>query len=424
MKIEQFILTIIISALFVAGCNKSTAEMETACVDNTLVSDAGVEVEEKNTETDTQASPAETIAEDSAVEENEASGYVYTYDIDICEEDEELYARIRVEKDNEEISLISLKKSECGKFLPKESEMIWEEDVDFDGNMDVLICLGGFEKREAKRFQCYLFRDSQLKYCEGFETIESPLVYKQCQLLVNRKIEDDGISIISRYVIEDDAVKKSDSVEVDASILLYFEVYCDLIFNREHESLQAAYQYIVNSFERSDASDEYDFTHNYDLIYFNDDDIPELVVGVGGISFSMFTYHDGKHYLLTYERVSAHRYQYLERKNVLWNFSTIGGGSTILLTYYEMTDSHELAEMYTLKETCLDEDGNVIIDEAAGGEREFNHYYREANAENIPITEEEFLAYMIGGEYIYFDVKYEKDEILRMIEEIGVPDGE
>lgn len=430
MKARELILTIIISALVVTGCNKIIAEMESESVsmDNTLVSDANVELEEESTETDTQSSSTETIAEAGTVEENEVSGFVYTYDIDICEEDEELYARIRVKNDNEEISLISIKKTECGEVLPETSEMIWEEDVDFDGNKDVLIYLGGFGEKETKRFQCYLFRDSQLKYCEGFEAIEAigyPQVYEHCQLLISCKREDDEIYTISRYVIEDDTVKKLDSVEVEEvkSTLFYNETYCDLIFNREHESLQAAYQYIVNCFERADASGEYDFTHNYDLIYFNDDDIPELVVGVGGLSFSMFTYHEGKHYLLMYEWVTTHHYQYLERKNVLWNFSRERGGSTTFLTYYEMTDSHELVEMYTIKETCLDEDGNVIIDDSAGEEGVWN-YYREGNTESIPITEEEFLNYMIDGEYIYLHGKYEKDEILKMIEEIGDSDGD
>ena len=36
----------------------------------------------------------------------------------------------------------------------------------------------------------------------------------------------------------------------------------------------------------------------YNLIYFNDDDIPELVVGVNGYYTSLYTYSDGKVYTL------------------------------------------------------------------------------------------------------------------------------
>lgn len=52
MKIEKLIL-IIICAFVVTGCNKSITENEVASVDNTIMTDAGVEVE--NVETVTQS---------------------------------------------------------------------------------------------------------------------------------------------------------------------------------------------------------------------------------------------------------------------------------------------------------------------------------------------------------------------------------
>lgn len=45
MKTRELILTIIICAFVVTGCNKSIAETEPASVDNTLVSDDGEDYE-------------------------------------------------------------------------------------------------------------------------------------------------------------------------------------------------------------------------------------------------------------------------------------------------------------------------------------------------------------------------------------------
>lgn len=417
MKIEKLIL-IIICAFVVTGCNKSITENEVASVDNTIMTDTGVEVE--NVETVTQSENVEHVVEDNTTVENEnvLNELIYFYYVDICDkEDEDIYAQISVKKGGEEICVLSVKRSECGKILPEASDMIRKEDIDFDGNKDLLIYLGKFGEEQEKRYKCYLVRSSHLEYCQGFEAIGYPEICSDYQLLMNSSNDDAEKITLNRYKIVNNSVQKVDSVEVKNTFRLYDDVFYDILFNRKQQNLQSAYQYIINSYEKSD------FSYKYDFIYFNDDDIPELVVELSGCSVSLYTFHEGEIHLLMhgwgYGAGGNHGYQYIERGNVLMNFNSDYGGAVRHLAYFEMTDSHDLVLKYFLKESYEDADGNVITDDSEYIEENWNYYYNADDTVYVLITKEEFRSYMIDEEYTFLRGKYEKNKILEMIEEIG-----
>lgn len=102
-----------------------------------------------------------------------------------------------------------------------------------------------------------------------------------------------------------------------------------------------AYLEIVNSLseENSDVT--------FSLIFFDDDDTPELLAGVTGSYLSMYGYHDGKVVAIMdswpYGSAGNDGYSYVERRGIVYNVNTEYSG---LIAYHKVgtlnTDSYEI----------------------------------------------------------------------------------
>ena len=84
----------------------------------------------------------------------------------------------------------------------------------------------------------------------------------------------------------------------------------------------------------------------YDLIYFNNDNIPDLVIGVSGYWVSLYVYEDGKVYNpideWSYGAMGNVGYDYLEKKGAIYNYNSdfAGGVGTSSISIYN--SKHEL----------------------------------------------------------------------------------
>lgn len=135
----------------------------------------------------------------------------------------------------------------------------------------------------------------------------------------------------------------------------------------------------------------------YDLIYFNDDDIPELVAGVDWYYVSLYTYDAGSVYTLMddwgYGAGGNQGYEYLPKKNALRNYNTDLAGEIMNETYATLKDGHEL-ESYSISSWSFkDENKNYMIDD--GEEQNGRWYYYESSE----ITPEEYSSYQILGDF-------------------------
>lgn len=118
----------------------------------------------------------------------------------------------------------------------------------------------------------------------------------------------------------------------------------------------AAYMKIIKKMNKEDkAREENPYFENqaykYDLIYFDNDSIPELVVGLDGYWVSMYTYD--KKTKKVYEVIDKwgygaggnHGYMYLPKKNVLYNLNSDFAGA-LYYEYYGKMKNHKIVDRY------------------------------------------------------------------------------
>ena len=168
--------------------------------------------------------------------------------------------------------------------------------------------------------------------------------------------------------------------------------------NGEFSDYKEAYEAVSRLFEL-DCSWEL----GYDLIYFDEDDIPELVLGLSGYYVSMYTYHDGKVYTLMdywgYGAGGNGGYEYCPGKNSLRNFNADDAGAIVYTTYMTVNDQHSLelvVEIVTY---------NYFDEEASGS------YYSESYIDKVEISEQEVLSYDVG-EYEWIKSVMSLEELL------------
>lgn len=105
----------------------------------------------------------------------------------------------------------------------------------------------------------------------------------------------------------------------------------------------------------------------YNLIYFDEDDIPELVTGLDGYYISLYTYKDGIVYTLMerwpYNISGNIGYEYVPYKNSLRNYNTEYAGAIHYTTYSKMTDQYTIDTVATIKLVNFDDaNKNGILD--------------------------------------------------------------
>lgn len=137
--------------------------------------------------------------------------------------------------------------------LPTLEEMIWEEDVNFDGVKDLMIGIGFYP--DGKRYYCYLY-DTEKKefvFCPGLENIAAPQVDAENQLIFGNvrsssvyykikylKIENGSFVTVKTEHYEYNHEKE----EYDQTVVTILPVLID-----ERQALDMAYHYLYHDLE-------------------------------------------------------------------------------------------------------------------------------------------------------------------------------
>lgn len=156
----------------------------------------------------------------------------------------------------------------------------------------------------------------------------------------------------------------------------------------------------------------------FSLIYFDEDEIPELATGVLGYSASLYLYRDGKVYTLMdrwrYGAMGNAGYEYVPRKNSLRNDNSDFAGA-IHYTTYMSVGSRLTLDIVAEIETFLFDDVNQngIPDK---DELESLGNYSVSYIDGKKATDEECQAYQ-AGEYEFMDLTMEFEELLEKLQE-------
>lgn len=141
----------------------------------------------------------------------------------------------------------------------------------------------------------------------------------------------------------------------------------------------------------------------YDLIYFDEDDIPELAAGVDGYYTSLYTYADGKIYTLmdqwAYGAMGNSGYEYSPGKNSLRNYNADYAGAILYTTYMKIGSQYSMDTVVQIKSYNFDDvNENGVPDE---DEMDSMGYYGVTYIDGKEVSQEECAIYDVGGyEYL------------------------
>ena len=181
--------------------------------------------------------------------------------------------------------------------------------------------------------------------------------------------------------------------------------------NGEFTSYQEAYETRSHLCELENNSEM-----TYDLIYFDEDDVPELVAGVSGYRVSLYTYCDGRLYTLMddwpYGAAGNHGYEYAPKKNNLRNYNTDYAGLILYTTYMSVNKQFELEAIAQIETFNFDDaNGNGMPDEE---ERGSVGEYSVSYLNGVEVTSDECAVYDMGDyDYIHGSMNYE--ELLQVL---------
>lgn len=183
--------------------------------------------------------------------------------------------------------------------------------------------------------------------------------------------------------------------------------------NGELTSYQEAYTQIVKLWEV-----EYGSELTYDLIQFDHDDIPELVIADNGFWVSLYTYHDGRAYSLMdhwgYGVMGNAGYEYIPGGNRVRNYNSDYAGAIRYSTYMSMNDQYSLktvTEIVTYNFDDVNGDGYPDADE-----EDSIGYYSVSYVDGVEITAEQYASYD-AGEYEFIAGRLSQEELMRALAE-------
>lgn len=183
--------------------------------------------------------------------------------------------------------------------------------------------------------------------------------------------------------------------------------------NGELTSYQEAYTQIVKLWEV-----EYGSELTYDLIQFDHDDIPELVIADNGYWVSLYTYHDGRAYSLMdhwgYGVMGNAGYEYIPGGNRVRNYNSDYAGAIRYSTYMSMNDQYSLktvTEIVTYNFDDVNGDGYPDADE-----EDSIGYYSVSYIDGVEITAEQYASYD-AGEYEFIAGRMSQEELMRALAE-------
>lgn len=178
----------------------------------------------------------------------------------------------------------------------------------------------------------------------------------------------------------------------------------------ETESVTPAESYQTAYIEMATELD--DGKCKFNLIYFDDDDIPELVVGADGYYISLYTYSNGEIYTLMdhwgYGAMGNSGYEYVPEKNSLRNYNSDYAGAIRYTTYMAISENHSMDTTTQIETFNFDDvNGNGMPDE---DESESIGNYSKSYIDGKEISDEDIESYNVG-EYEFISVSMTLDEL-------------
>ena len=160
---------------------------------------------------------------------------------------------------------------------------------------------------------------------------------------------------------------------------------------------------------------QYGDNAKYDLIYFDEDEIPELLISARGYWTTMYAFSDGE--ILcpmdqwAYGAMGNTGYSYLPSQNKLYNQNADYAGALRHLTIMSLNDAHEL-------ETRVSIDARMFDDKNGNGTPDNDEYFDDDAVEYYldgrKISEAEVSAY-IDGDYRFMAGAFSCEQILAIL---------
>lgn len=178
----------------------------------------------------------------------------------------------------------------------------------------------------------------------------------------------------------------------------------------ETESVTPAESYQTAYIEMATELD--DGKCKFNLIYFDNDDIPELVVGADGYYISLYTYSNGEIYTLMdhwgYGAMGNSGYEYVPEKNSLRNYNSDYAGAIRYTTYMAISENHSMDTTTQIETFNFDDvNGNGMPDE---DESESIGNYSKSYIDGTEISDEDIESYNVG-EYEFISASMTLDEL-------------
>lgn len=177
--------------------------------------------------------------------------------------------------------------------------------------------------------------------------------------------------------------------------------------NGEFSSYQEAYETVSRLYELEDTAEK-----GYNLIYFDANDIPELVAGVNGYYTSLYTYNNGTVYTLMdrwpYGAMGNAGYEYSPGKNSLRNYNNDFAGAILYTTYMTVSSEYSMDIVAQIETYNFDDvNKNKIPDENEAGS--IGHY-SVSYINGAEAADEECASYDAGN-YEYMEAVMSLEEL-------------
>ncbi len=216
----------------------------------------------------------------------------------------------------------------------------------------------------------------------------------------------EGISDMASFFPSEELSEKLSASVEELSVSGIRSFLSDGKRNGEFTDYREAYEAVMKF---SDLDNE---EQGYDLIYFDEDDIPELTVGRSGYYISMYTYDDGMVYQVMdhwgYGAMGNAGYEYSQKKNSLRNYNADYAGAILYTTYMKMSAQHTMESIVEIVFYNFDDvNQNGIPDEDEEGSI---GYYGVSYIDGKEVSREECESYDIGG-YQYMETDKSIEEV-------------
>lgn len=162
----------------------------------------------------------------------------------------------------------------------------------------------------------------------------------------------------------------------------------------------------------------------YDLIYLDDDDIPELVSGPDGYWVSVYTYHDGQLYTLIdewgYGAFGIAGYDYAMRTGIVSVDDADYAGAVVYTYYWKVNEAYELETICAFRsDYYVDYNENGWPDEDEYTEEEQVYYWDPELEDYRQIVPEEMARYrpdLSDAEWGYIEGQYSPEAFREELE--------